>query len=74
MEGSFPVRDVSLFFLVKTLGGYAEILKLSPSLAATKWYPYSPNQSAGNDSLLCPLQCPGIHLMPTSKIREISDL
>ena len=50
-------------------------LKLSPPPGATKWYPYSPNRGAVNDSPMCPLHCPGVRLMQNSKIREIiSDL
>lgn len=30
-------------------------MKKSPPLVANKWYPYSQNRSAGNESLICPL-------------------
>ena len=44
---------------------------MSPSQGATKWYPYSPNRRKGNDSSMCPLHFPSVHLMDNSKIREI---
>ena len=52
MLGLLPVRDVSLFCWWKF---QKDMVKKSPPLVANKWYPYSLNRSAGNESLICPL-------------------
>ena len=44
---------------------------MPPPEGATKWYPYSPNRRAGNDSIMCPLHRQGVRFMHTSKIRPV---
>ena len=64
-----------IFLGESTMSEMGEAEKCPHPQGATKWYPYSPNLRAGNDSPMCPLHCLGVCLMHTSKKREIiSDL
>ena len=68
-EGSLPAPGDSFFggegLKVSEIG---EVKKCPRPQGATKWYPYIPNRRTGNDSPICPLHCPGVRLMHTSKI------
>ena len=69
-EGPLPAPCDSFLGGLK-VSEIGEVKKCPQPQGATKWYPYIPNRRAGNDSPMCPLHCPGVRLMYTSKIREI---